>query len=370
MSVLSVSMSPAERRRAREFAELLEGSRPAAGHELESLVALASTLVPEQFTPRAEFRAALRESLVAEATARRPAMIPSQATAGPPEQRHRVRRIVATGLLVSLVGGVGAAAASTHALPGDPLYGLKRGIESAQLRFAHSDLARGRELLEQADHRLSEVEALAASDDARSPETTDRIAQTIADLDSATQAGTDALNAAYAKTGDVEPLIELHRFVVDQRERLADLSTLLGPDMRALLAPLSERLIALQAHLDTLIQGPSASPVPTGTAAPGSGGRVGGTDVTGTIGGLTGGGAPTVDPGGGTGAGGALGNGGSASTMPSAVPHVSVPGPVVPSVPLPTPPLPTPTLPAPLPTLPPVNVTPPVCVPIPPLTTC
>ena len=144
MSMVSVTLSPAERRRSRDFAALLEGSRPAAGHELESLVALATSLVPEQFAPRAEFRAALRESLVAEASGRQPATVRSTTPAGPPPQRQRGRRIVATGLLVSLVGGVGAAAASTHALPGEPLYGLKRGIESAQLQFAHSDLSRGR----------------------------------------------------------------------------------------------------------------------------------------------------------------------------------------------------------------------------------
>ena len=140
MSVRSISVSPAERRRAREFAELLDGSRPATGHELESLVALTATLLPEQFipgiTPRAEFRASLRESLVAQATDRQPATEVARAADRPAARQHRVRTIVVTGVLASLVGGVGAAAASTHALPGDALYGLKRGLESVQLKFA------------------------------------------------------------------------------------------------------------------------------------------------------------------------------------------------------------------------------------------
>jgi hypothetical protein len=413
MSVLSVIVSPAERRRARDFALLLEDSRPAAGHELQGLVALASSLRPAEIAPRAEFRAALRETLVTAAAARQlaPAVAPKQV---PPDvRRHRVRSAVATGILVSLVGGVGAAAASTHALPGDSLYGLKRGLESAQLRFAHSDLTRGRDLLDQADSRLSEVEALAASEDARSPETTARIAGTIADLDSATRAGTAALEASYADTGDVEALIELDRFVVDQRARLADLSVLLKPELRALLSPLSELLAGLQPHLDSLVAASSAT---AGAAAGVAGGQQGvgsvagkppltgnGADVRATINGLTQGDSPAAGPAAAVGTSGGLGSGAAVAALPSPVPHVRVPrsvlpgrpvsGVLLPSVSRPTgvslpssvspptgvslpntsaPSLPSIPVPAPssAPTLPPVNVTPPACVPIPPLTTC
>ena len=54
--------------------------------------------------------------------------------------------------------GVGAAAASTRALPGDTLYGLKRQLEDGQLALARGDVGHGRELLEQADARLGEAE--------------------------------------------------------------------------------------------------------------------------------------------------------------------------------------------------------------------
>jgi Domain of unknown function (DUF5667) len=401
MSVLSVTLSPAERRRAHEFDRLLEGSWSAEGHELESLVALAASLHPADIAPRADFRATLRESLVAEAAARRPdpAVAPRPAPAAP--RPHRVRTAVATGVLVSLVGGVGAAAASTHALPGDPLYGLKRGLESAQLRFDHSDLSRGRDLLDQADNRLSEAESLAASEDARSPETTSRIAGSIADLETATRAGAAALEASYADTGNVEPLVELDRFVVDQRERLADLSTLLNPDLRALLAPLSELLLTLQPHLDSLVAATSGSPG-AGASSPSAGapaarGTVAsrppltgnGVDVADTINGLTGADSSTTDPGAGVGDPGGLGGSAGAASLPSAVPHlprsaaptvhvpsvsrVPVPSVPVPSVPVPSlPSVPVPNVPVPstTPTLPLGNVTPPVCVPLPPLTNC
>lgn len=371
MSISSVLVTPAERRRAREFAELLEGSRPAAGHELESLLAFTTTLVPEQrtpgSTPRAEFRATLRESLVAQAAERLPATTPTHAPERPLARQHRMRRIVATGLLVSLVGGVGAAAASTHALPGDALYGLKRGIESAQLRFAHSDLGRGRELLDQANHRLSEAEALASSEDARSPETTTRLAATISDLGAATRAGADALNASYADTGDPDPLVELQRFLADQQQRLADLSALLSPDLRALLSPITDLVLALQTRVESVLGDSSALPtVPGATASAPTSGSGGSAGLPGTIDGVTG------SAGSGSGAGTSGGLGAGASTLPTAIPHVSVPAVTQPSVPLPSvsvPSVPLPSEPPPTATLP-VHVPAPTCVAIPPLTNC
>jgi len=69
--------------------------------------------------------------------------------------------------------------------------------------------------------------------------------------------------------------VELHRFAVDQRERLADLSTLLSPAQRELLAPLSELLLTLQVRAERLLDGTSAlttAPRTTGTATPGSSG--------------------------------------------------------------------------------------------------
>jgi hypothetical protein len=56
------------------------------------------------------------------------------------------------------------AVAAQTSLPGESLYGVKRGIESAQVRFAGDDAARGRTLLAQADNRLSELEQIAAGE--------------------------------------------------------------------------------------------------------------------------------------------------------------------------------------------------------------
>ena len=81
----------------------------------------------------------------------------------PSTTRPRDRR------LATLLGGaalVGATAtmavAAQTSLPGESLYGVKRGIESAQVRLAGDDAARGRTLLAQAETRLTELEELAA----------------------------------------------------------------------------------------------------------------------------------------------------------------------------------------------------------------
>jgi hypothetical protein len=261
MSVLPVSVSPTERRRAREFADLLDDPRTAEGHELAALVALAATLRPAPFldaqtAPRADFRSALRERLVSAAAQRTPAVIPAQQSINrPAPPRRRVRRMVATGVTVGLVAGAGAAVASTRALPGDSLYGLKRGIESAQLHLASSDLSRGRELLEQADHRLSEVESLAASSTAGTAATRARIATALTEMDAETRAGAEALSDAYSATGDAEALDVLDQFVADQRERLSDLGALLHGDLRGQVNESAALLDRLQTEVDALLTG-------------------------------------------------------------------------------------------------------------------
>jgi hypothetical protein len=65
-------------------------------------------------------------------------------------------------IVFGLVGlSAGAAFASEEALPGDPLYPLKRGIERARIAFSQTSEGDAALLLEFADERLREAEALA-----------------------------------------------------------------------------------------------------------------------------------------------------------------------------------------------------------------
>ena len=70
--------------------------------------------------------------------------------------------LAAGGLTVGVAAGAfgGVAAASSDALPGDSLYGLKRGMEDLKLGLADGDADRGELYLDQASTRLSEARRL------------------------------------------------------------------------------------------------------------------------------------------------------------------------------------------------------------------
>jgi hypothetical protein len=151
------------------------------------LVALAAgldalpkpALDPEvKVVQRAQLVAAF-EAMLQEGTARGEATDPSV-----PEQRrsrgaHRAtplkkfrprsrlaKGLTAGGLSVGVAAGAfgSVAAASTDALPGDSLYGLKRGIEDFKLGLADGETDRGRAYLDQASTRLSEARRLLERD--------------------------------------------------------------------------------------------------------------------------------------------------------------------------------------------------------------
>lgn len=401
----------ARRRRADDLHALLEGGRARtreAAVELAPLVALAGSLTAPALRPRDEFRTALRAQLLTEAATRE--QLPrTAAAAGSPTSRrsagHRVKQAAAAVAVASMVAGVGAAVASTQALPGDALYGLKRQIENVQLTLARGDVGRGRELLEQADARLGEAEALAAGEDSTSPETRTRLSGALTDMDTALTAAAEDLTRAYRETGDEEPMQLLGRFAAERRDRLDDLLALLDPSLRDQVRALSAQLAALDQQVVSVL-GRSVDAASTGTA-PGSvtdssttgvpgvaatggagsaagsaaarpGGAAGGAggvvdDVVGAVTG-SGGAATSGSKAGTTGGGGILGGSAgtaSAATLPTAtpLPTLSLPVPLPTGSPLVTDPVGTVTSAAPLPTssaLPSVSG----CVPVLPLTTC
>jgi hypothetical protein len=78
--------------------------------------------------------------------------------------RPVVRLAYAGALAVALAaGGVTAAAASGDSLPGDPLYGVKLGVERVQLAATFDSAARARLQLQFADVRLAEAQRLFAA---------------------------------------------------------------------------------------------------------------------------------------------------------------------------------------------------------------
>ncbi|MFM6852006.1 MAG: DUF5667 domain-containing protein [Terrabacter sp.] len=163
------------RRRADEFEALLSRgpgtplSEREAAHFAHLLDVVGDLRALPEAEPRPEFSASLRERLMAEADTvlvRRPAA--PQRLAMPTTSRPRQRRLAAALGGAALVGATATmAVAAQTALPGESLYGVKRGIESAQVRLADDESQRGRALLAHADTRLTELEQLAAGEGGR-----------------------------------------------------------------------------------------------------------------------------------------------------------------------------------------------------------
>lgn len=215
------------RRRADEFEALLSRDPTAAPSERDAeryadlLEVVADLRAVPPVEARPEFVASLRERLMAEADTvlvRQPPA-PSR-LAMPASSRTRQRRIGALLGGVALVGSAATmAVAAQTALPGESLYGVKRGIESAQVRLATDDADRGRTLLAQAGTRLTELEELAAEDggrDQRVPETLDTFTRQSSD-------GVRTLLASYESTGSVGDAQVARDFTatsIDRLERL------------------------------------------------------------------------------------------------------------------------------------------------------
>jgi len=183
-----------------------------------------------------------------------------------PWRRRLIGGGVAVGVLSGGVGGVAWAASS--ALPGDPLYGVKRSLENMRVSVSGSDLERGEQYLGQAKTRLEEIRKLLGRHDSNvdGSDTSKLIADTMGnlykDVDNAGQ-----LLAPLAETGDTEALANLQNFLNAYEPQAEDLETLLAPDTQAeasrlvdLMSTLSSRMTAAQANITKRHNTPQHSP--------------------------------------------------------------------------------------------------------------
>ncbi|MFE9426668.1 DUF5667 domain-containing protein [Kitasatospora sp. NPDC006697] len=285
-----------EHRRAKAFAEALEAHRtgPAAssaplGELVDTATALGALTVPGldaevRMVQRAQLLAAFEQTVGGGGLA----AVPRQR-----EHRHRRidrlarrrwgRRFAITGMIAGVTVGslAGVAAASTGALPGDPLYGMKRHLEGLRLDLADNDQERGTLLLDQASTRLAEARSLVGRTNGGplSPETVNRLGSALRDMHAEAARGRDLLRAVYQANGSLDPMRKLASFTEAQDDHWAALQ----PQLPTQLTPVAGQVDQLfgdlnqdvgPLHLDQDSAGHPASPVP---AAPsGSSGRTGG----------------------------------------------------------------------------------------------
>ncbi len=125
----------------------------------------------------------------------------------------RERRLVAAASAVVLIGGTaGMAAAAQDALPGEALYPIKRGIERAEAGLSVSQAGKGRDLLNQADDRLAEVQRLIAKDSAAS---TPRVPETLDDFSTQAAEGANLLLDSFQDTRDPSSVVRVRTFAAD-----------------------------------------------------------------------------------------------------------------------------------------------------------
>jgi len=203
--------------RLTEFLEIVEGLRETA-----------------PVAARPEFVADLRESLLDEArtsarlgkgheVAARLTVVRSTTT------RRRERRLAAAVGGLALVGATaGMSVAAQNALPGDPLYPLKRAIENAQTGVQTDEDAKGKTLLDNASGRLDEVDQLSReSDDAET------IAETLQTFSDQASEASELLLNDYAESGQKSSVEDLRDFTADSMNALTELENLVPEDARA-----------------------------------------------------------------------------------------------------------------------------------------
>lgn len=128
------------------------------------------------------------------------------------------------GVAASALGGV--AAASSDALPGDSLYGLKRGMEDLRLDLAGDEADRGQVHLDHASTRMQEARRL--MERTRGGAELDReslgeIRRTLSGMRTDAAEGHRLLSSAYERDGRIAPMRSLASFSSDHRESWAQL---------------------------------------------------------------------------------------------------------------------------------------------------
>jgi Domain of unknown function (DUF5667) len=254
-----MSLSGFDRKKVERFAEFTATAtgprthrRTSVDDELGPLTQLTRQIrdLTPVAVPTEDFRTALRSFLVATAerdgvgatataanrdsvaadTAAWQAIKPTSALAGKTQvvrqvsgrTTGRTRLAILTGVTAGAIVLSGVSAASTGALPGDPLYSVKRSTERAQLALAGSDASRGKLYLEFARSRLAEAGQVDPS----------QAGTVLAEMDSETKQGVALLLASAVTNHDSSAVATVTTFVNQQQQSLSQFQDTLTPELR------------------------------------------------------------------------------------------------------------------------------------------
>jgi Domain of unknown function (DUF5667) len=137
------------------------------------------------------------------------------------------RRLAAGGLSVGVAAGTfgGVAAASTNALPGDTLYGLKRGMEGMRVTLAGDESNRGQVYLDLASVRLQEARRL--MERGRNTDLDDdsvaEVRRALSGMRQEASEGHQLLSTAYQRNGSLQLMEALSAFATAHRKGWSEL---------------------------------------------------------------------------------------------------------------------------------------------------
>ncbi|GHH37110.1 hypothetical protein GCM10017774_25310 [Lentzea cavernae] len=231
------------------FARAVEGGpQPVGNDDLAEDLAIVELLRRMDVGPDAGTRERMKQRILTAPPPEKPLVLSSVRRVGA-RARVAVAAAAVLCLLLSLTGM--SVLLSRDALPGDPLYGVKRTTESASLGLTFDDQDRALKHLEFAASRVTEMETLADRSSDSSAQLT-----ALSDLDADAVEGSRQLTT-YATASDKAALPDLRDWALDQYEKVGTLRPRLPDDARAhaettmwLLASIAQRAHDLAARVD------------------------------------------------------------------------------------------------------------------------
>lgn len=229
------------------FARAVEGGpQPVGGDDFAEDLAIVELLRRMDVGPDAETRERMKQRVLTAPPPEKPLALSSVRRVG-----ARARLAVAAAAVLCLLMSLGGMSVllSRDALPGDPLYGIKRTTENASLGLTFDDESRALKHLEFAAARVTEMETLADRSSTSSAQLT-----ALNDLDADAAEGSRQLTA-YATTSDKTALPALRDWALAQYMKLGTLRPRLPEDAGAhadttmwLLASIAQRAHDLSAR--------------------------------------------------------------------------------------------------------------------------